>query len=178
MDVIHRGSDTGAACVPLSWQWRGKIVGWEQSQSLTTSFKQMLLLFYHTSTIWSKTWSVSISGMWSTLWFTNNKLCLLLCLCLRSIVVQVWANQISRLWSPSTWAAAPHWALHGGLHGTAARSDSSSLQWDFCTPPHRTGQRLGPAQGQAWPQTSWFSCMDKQQENSVLKGKARSLPKC
>lgn len=54
MDVIYRRSDTGATCVSLSWQWRGKIVAQmfsEQSQNFTTSLKQMLLLFYRASTL-------------------------------------------------------------------------------------------------------------------------------
>lgn len=50
MDVVHRRSDTGAACVPLSWERRGKIVA-----------------------------QVFIGGVWVTLWFKNKQLCLMLC---------------------------------------------------------------------------------------------------
>lgn len=65
--------------------------------------------------------------------------------------------QTNRPWSPSTWAAAPRSALRSGLRGTAARSDSSALQWGSCTRPHPRGWTEGPVWGlHVSPLMSWL----------------------
>lgn len=60
-------------------------------------------------------------------------------------VFLILSYQINRLWSPSTSAAVQHSAPHSDWHDRAARSDSSALQWGFCTLPHSPGWAGRPA---------------------------------
>lgn len=67
---------------------------------------------------------------------------------------ELFSDQTSRLWSPSTSAAVPHSAPHGGWRDMAARSDSSSTRWGFGTLPHSPGWGRGT---QIYFQVSSFS---------------------
>lgn len=160
MDVIHWCCDTGAACMSLSWERREVL----NRQVLTETIHTLLLARICLWTWWCDNcvWMIGVTDLSASLQLLGHRVSLFILNPELSGVIYVlylcnitklrhlgrFFYQTSRLWSPSTWAAVRHSALHSGWRGMAVRSGSSSLQWDFCSLPHSPEWTGGPGRGQ------------------------------